>query len=89
MLCPPQTSILNPPLPFTRTARVHDPPFLPILYFTHLHHTRFLQIVDLIVYLAGRFENKSNNWQHWHAQQLFNLWKNLKANIDFSKQFWS
>lgn len=58
------------------------------VYFTHSHHSRFLQVADLIVYLAGRYENNTNNWHYWHDQQLLNIWKNLKANVDFSIQHW-
>ena len=30
---------------------------LDTVYFTQSHHSRFLQVADLLVYMAGRYEN--------------------------------
>lgn len=58
------------------------------VYFTHSHHSRFLQAADLIVYLAGRYENGICLCDHWHDKQLSKIWENLKANVNLLIQHW-
>ena len=57
------------------------------IYFTHSHHSRFLQVADMLVYMANRYEN---NYQpeKWHDKKLHTIWKNIKENTDFSVKRW-
>ncbi len=71
-------------LSFGRTSeRLKD-----TIYFTHSHHSRFLQIADLVVYLAGRFEN-NKTWEKWHDLEGKRIWENLKAKLDVAIENWS
>ena len=59
------------------------------IYFTHSHHSRFLQVADVVMYLAGRCENTEvNDVKNWHSEQAMEIWENLKASIDFKIQRW-
>ena len=58
------------------------------VYFTHSHHSRFLQVADVLVYMAGRYENMSARPEKWHDQQVFAVWEKIKANTDFRIQNW-
>lgn len=61
---------------------------LDTVYFTHSHHSRFLQVADLIIYMAGRFENGLCTSVKWHDTQVKNIWENIKASVDYSIQRW-
>lgn len=58
------------------------------VYFTHSHHSRFLQLADVIIYMAGRFENMSERPAKWHEAQVFDLWGKIKASGDVRIQRW-
>jgi hypothetical protein len=58
------------------------------VYFTHSHHSRFLQVADVLVYMAGRYENMKARPTKWHDQQVFDLWAKIKANTDVKIQRW-
>ena len=58
------------------------------IYFTHSHHSRFLQVADMVIYLAGRFENNNHTPDKWHECQLYDLWRSLKRDTDFSIKRW-
>lgn len=58
------------------------------VYFTHSHHSRFLQVADVLVYMAGRYENMSARPGKWHDRRVFAMWEKIKANTDFSMQSW-
>ena len=58
------------------------------VYFTHSHHSRFLQVADVLVYMAGRYENMSARPEKWHDQKVFAMWEKIKANTDFRIQNW-
>jgi hypothetical protein len=49
------------------------------VYFTRSHHSRFLQVVDLLVYLAGRYENLNDIPDRWHEQEVKAAWEKTKA----------
>lgn len=34
------------------------------------HHSRFLQVADLLVYMAGRYENRDDIPERWHEQEI-------------------
>lgn len=74
------------PMTFGRPlARIKD-----TIYFTHSHHSRFLQVADMVLYMANRFENlkSSENLTKWHDQELQKIWKNLKSKVDTKIQRW-
>ena len=49
---------------------------LDTVYFTHSHHSRFLQVADLLIYMAGRYENWANVPDKWHEQAVKTAWEN-------------
>jgi hypothetical protein len=62
---------------------------LDTVYFTHSHHSRFLQVADLLIFLAGRYEHKTvDDGSRWHEQQVAKAWENIKANGDVKIQRW-
>lgn len=58
------------------------------VYFTQSHHSRFLQIADMIVFMAGRFEKRPSEGDKWHDKQVRKIWENIKASVDFYIQHW-
>jgi hypothetical protein len=60
------------------------------IYFSHSHHSRFLQITDILVYMAGRFENNGINPStfKWHETQVYENWEKIKVGTDFKIQRW-
>ena len=58
------------------------------VYFTHSHHSRFLQVADVLIYMAGRYENMTGRPAKWHDQQLFDLWNKIKASTDVVIRCW-
>jgi len=58
------------------------------VYFTQSHHSRFLQVADMVVYMAGRFDNGVCTSEKWHDVQVRECWENLKANVDCKIQHW-
>jgi hypothetical protein len=62
--------------------------FLDTVYFTQSHHSRFLQVADLLVYMAGRFENSPFAPEKWHEQQVYEAWKKIKASGKVFIQRW-
>jgi hypothetical protein len=62
---------------------------LDTVYFTHSHHSRFLQVADLLIFLAGRYENNSiTKSSKWHEQEMAKAWQKIKANGDIKIQRW-
>lgn len=57
------------------------------IYFTHSHHSRFLQVADMVLYMANRFEN-GHKPEKWHDIKLKEIWDNLKENVDVLIQRW-
>ncbi|MEW8293051.1 MAG: DUF3800 domain-containing protein [Candidatus Thiodiazotropha sp.] len=57
------------------------------VYFTHSHHSRFLQVADMLIYMAGRYENGFEP-EKWHDQETKKAWENIKANVDVQIQRW-
>ncbi len=60
------------------------------IYFSHSHHSRFLQITDILVYMAGRFENNGINPStfKWHETQVYENWEKIKVGTDLKIQRW-
>jgi len=44
------------------------------VYFTQSHHSRFLQVSDLLVYMAGRYENGGEIADKWHEKEVARAW---------------
>jgi len=58
------------------------------VYFTHSHHSRFLQVADILVFLAGRYENMEAAPSKWHDNEVLQCWENIRANADIKIQRW-
>jgi len=61
---------------------------LDTVYFTQSHHSRFLQVADLIVYMAGRYEHSKAPAISWHEKEIEECWKKIKASSEFFIQYW-
>lgn len=58
------------------------------VYFAQSHHSRFLQLADVIIYMAGRYLNQSRRPEKWHDAKVWDIWENIKANADMQIQHW-
>jgi hypothetical protein len=58
------------------------------VYFTQSHHNRFLQVADLLVYMAGRYEGKTEIADKWHEKEVQSYWQKIKASTDFVIKHW-
>lgn len=58
------------------------------IYFTHSHHSRFLQLTDIIAFIANRYENPRKEFLKWHETELVALWEEIKAKADVKIQKW-
>jgi len=58
------------------------------IYYTQSHHSRFLQIADVVVFMAGRYENRLTEPLTWHETKMCEFWKELKESADFKMQKW-
>jgi hypothetical protein len=61
---------------------------LDTVYFTQSHHSRFLQVADLLVYMAGRFEHVQAAPERWHELQVYEAWQKIKASGNVFIQRW-
>lgn len=61
---------------------------LDTVYFTQSHHSRYLQLADVLVYLAGRYEHGQPDLTKWHEEKLNLTWQKIKTNTDFKIQYW-
>lgn len=61
---------------------------LDTVYFTQSHHSRFLQVADLLVYMAGRYENRTDIPDRWHEQEVKAAWEKIKASGNVVIQRW-
>lgn len=61
---------------------------LDTVYFTQSHHSRFLQVADLLVYMAGRYENRTDTPDRWHEQMVSEAWDKIKASGNIQVQRW-
>nr|VFJ59524.1 MAG: Protein of unknown function (DUF3800) [Candidatus Kentron sp. DK] len=61
---------------------------LDTIYFTQSHHSRFLQAADLLVYMAGRYENTQPNPDKWHEREVNAAWEKIKASGTTFIQRW-
>lgn len=58
------------------------------VYFTQSHHSRFLQVADLLIYMAGRYENAKTVDSRWHEVQIKAAWDKIKASGNVVIQRW-
>lgn len=58
------------------------------VYFAHSHHSRFLQLADVVVYIAGRYLMRAEEPEKWHDAQMFKIWKKIIASADLKIQHW-
>ena len=58
------------------------------VYFCHSHHSRFLQLADVVVYMAGRYMNMEQRPDKWHDAQIFDIWEKIKASENFEIHHW-
>jgi len=61
---------------------------LDTVYFTHSHHSRFLQVADIIIYMANRYEGVDVASGKWHEQEINAVWKELRTNGDVIIRRW-
>lgn len=61
---------------------------LDTVYFTQSHHSRFLQVADLLVYMAGRYENRDDTPEKWHEKTVKDAWNKIKASGNLNIQRW-
>ena len=61
---------------------------LDTIYFTQSHHSRFLQVADILIYMAGRYENPTREIKKWHDRQINAIWQDIKASADIEIQRW-
>ena len=61
---------------------------LDTVYFTQSHHSRFLQVADLLVYMAGRYETNRAIPEKWHEREVHRAWEKIKASENFYIQHW-
>lgn len=59
------------------------------IYFTQSHHSRFLQVADIIIYLANRYENSHHSDRtKWHDIEIQDIWTQIKQNTDCDIKWW-
>jgi hypothetical protein len=58
------------------------------IYFTQSPHSRFLQLADIIVYLAGRFNAIEEEPEKWMDKKGWEIWNKLKEGTDLQFQHW-
>jgi Protein of unknown function (DUF3800) len=61
---------------------------LDTVYFTHSHHSRFLQVADLIIYMAGRYQNIKAEPKNWHDAALQEIWGTILKAPETKIQKW-
>jgi hypothetical protein len=49
------------------------------IYYTPSHHSRFLQVADVVVYLANRYRNGGPTNPKWLDQQLLAVWETVRS----------
>ncbi len=62
---------------------------LDTIYFTHSHHSRFLQAADVMLYIACRCESRlALPGDKFHEQRLRGLWEAIKTGANVKIQRW-
>ena len=58
------------------------------IYFTHSHHSRFLQMADILVFLANRYQNKVGKSEKWPDEKVKEIWEEIKDKTDIFIKRW-
>ena len=58
------------------------------VHFTHSHHSRFLQLADVLIYLVGRCTRVCNTPSSWPDKKVIEFVKEVWANTDAKIQHW-
>lgn len=58
------------------------------IYYTQSHHSRLLQLADVIVYLAGRFNSMEESPEKWMEKKGLEIWEALKKGTNLKFQYW-
>jgi hypothetical protein len=58
------------------------------IYYTESHHSRFLQLADMVLFMAQRYEKRTIVPGKWHEEQLANYWNEIKSKADIFIQNW-
>jgi len=58
------------------------------IYFTHSHHSRFLQAADVMLYMANRCESGQISSSKWHELELQKLWARIKQGAAVKIKNW-
>ena len=58
------------------------------VHFARSHHSRFLQLADVVVYMAGRCLPLTTKPVKWHDAQVFQIWKMIEASANLEIQHW-
>lgn len=58
------------------------------IYFTHSHHSRFLQVSDLLIYMANRYENGVTSLENWRDQKLESVWRKITEHTNYEMKYW-
>lgn len=49
------------------------------IYFTHSHHSRLLQLADVMLYMVQRFDLGFHDMAKWHEQEGLKIWSDMKT----------
>lgn len=58
------------------------------IYFTQSHHSRFLQVADIIIFLANRYDIEPNKANSWHENEARSIWEKIKNGTECIIQRW-
>lgn len=58
------------------------------VHFIQSHHSRFLQLADVVVYMAGRYLHQTEAPPKWHDAQVWEIWNEIKASAELQIQHW-
>ena len=58
------------------------------IYFTQSHHSRFLQVADLLIFMAARYGSVTTCPTKWHEKEMWNCWQKIKASGLLRIQAW-
>ncbi len=63
-------------------------PLKDTIYYTRSHHSRFLQLADLIVFLAQRFDMTRSTPEKWIDAQGWHFWQTLTQETNCQIKRW-
>lgn len=63
-----------------KTSLPHGRPLdrlIDTIYFTKSHHSRFLQIADVVLFLATRYFQSEKPFEKWHETEAKKVWETI------------